>query len=278
MRLKWKVTFLAVLLVITGALAHADEGSCPGADDPPPLILSVDLGRITQVLDSLEDIQGRRFWKTNEETLTSLREIFESRPQKTKLEQFFQLLYLLQNRIHHHLLPVTVTPPGITELLLAAKVFTDPAFPARITKVELAKDDADRPPLYRVTFDSNEVRFPINQGRGFSTWDQGMCQTVKELVFYPGFSFRLRKARNSDNLIVDNFDKVEMFGDFGTRKVVSIDLNYVDLEKVEFIKGTDQGKVKARVARREFHENPHSKLFKFVGSLIPNTSKQRIDW
>jgi hypothetical protein len=47
---------------------------------------------------------------------------------------------------------------------------------------------------------------------------------------------------------------------------------------VEFIKGTDQGKVKAKVSQREFKENKHSGLFKFVGSLIPNTSKQRIDW
>ncbi len=138
--------------------------------------------------------------------------------------------------------------------------------------------DASRPPLWKVSFDQSEVRFPINQGQGFSTWDQGMCQTVKELVFYPGFSFNLRKARNSDNLIVDNFDKVEMFGSFGTRKIVSIDLKYVDLEKVEFIKGTDEGRVKARVARREFRENPHSKLFKFIGTMIPNTSRQRIDW
>lgn len=101
---------------------------------------------------------------------------------------------------------------------------------------------------------------------------------LKELVFYPGFSFRIRTARNSKNLVVDDFNKVEIYGQFGTRKIFSIDLSYVDLEKVEFIRGTDQGKVRARVAQREFQENKHSKLFKFIGTMIPNTSKQRIDW
>ena len=52
----------------------------------------------------------------------------------------------------------------------------------------------------------------------------------------------------------------------------------IKMEKVEFIEGTDQGRVKSRVSRREFEENKHSSLFKFIGTLIPNTSQQRIDW
>lgn len=278
-KLKRKVCFLSLLSgIFLFQTTFAENPQCPGADDPPPPILKADLPKLTSLLEQLKDSKGRVFWKTTVETKDSLQEIFESVPAKTKLEQFFQLLYLLQQSIGEKALPVVVHPPGITEVLLAAKVFTEPSFPQMITAVELERDDPNRPPLYRVQFSESEVRFPINQGQGFATWDQGMCQIVKELIFYPGFSFRIRKARNSKNLIVDNFNRVEIYGQFGTRKIVSIDLNYIDLEKVEFIRGTDQGKVKARVARREFKENKHSKLFKFIGSLIPNTARQRIDW
>ncbi len=271
------MTLWAVGLFLVPPLYAADD-ACPGGDSPPTPILKVDLPALVTALEGLKDSKGRGVWTTTPETTAGLKEIFEAVPPKTKLEQFFQLLLLIQQELGQERLPAIVDTPGIIDVLLAARVFTDPSFPRRITRVELKRDDPGRPPLYKVDFSESEVRFPINQGSGFATWDQGMCQIAKELIFYPGFSFRLRKARNSKNLVVDNFRKVEIFGQFGTRKVFSIDLNYVDLVKVEFIRGTDQGKVKARVAQREFKENKHSRLFKFIGSLIPNTSKQRIDW
>lgn len=277
--------FVALLLAFpaVSALGAKEEtaesaGQCPGGDTPAPPILDADLPKLLSLLENLKDTQGRNVWKTTPELTADLKDVFQSTPRKTKLEQFFQLLYLIQKQADGRALPLTVQPPAITELLLAAKVFTDPTFPKQITSVELKYEGSNRPPLYRVQFASAEARFPLNQGQGFATWDQGMCQIAKELVFYPGFSFRLRTARNSKNLVVDGFDKVEIFGQFGTRKIFSIDLSYVDLEKVEFIAGTDQGKVKARVADREFETNQHSKLFKFIGTMIPNTSRQRIDW
>jgi len=258
--------------------AGAQESQCPGENAPPPAVLDVDLAALKTSLAALKDTQGRDIWKNTPETDQALEEIFKSTPRKTKLEQFFQLLYAIQKNVDDAMMPVTVQPPKITDVLLTAKVFTEPWFPQHITSVELKRTDTGRPPLYKVQFGQSEVRFPINQGRGFSSWDQGMCQIAKELVFYPGFSFRIRNARNSKNLVVDDFDKVEIFGQFGTRKIFSIDLSYVELEKVEFIAGTDQGKVKAKVAQREFETNKHSALFRFIGTMIPNTSKQRIDW
>jgi hypothetical protein len=279
--------FLASLVLFNTFHGASAEGSkeeaeitekCPEAKAPPPPILDVDLAAVKKALGALKSEDGKALWTDSADNDALLAEIFQSTPRKTKLEQFFQLLFLLQKNLDVSRTPVVVKPPQITDVLLAAKVFTDPAFPKTITSVELKRDDGTRPPLYKVQFADQEVRFPINQGRGFSTWDQGMCQIAKQLVFYPGFSFRLRNARNSKNLVVDDFDKVELFGQFGTRKLFSIDLSYVELDKVEFIAGTDQGKVKGRVAQREFQENKHSKIFKFIGTLIPNTSKQRIDW
>ncbi len=275
--------FIAVFFCCGLAIAESPEEiaqKCPGYDAPPPPILDADFKQLLKALDELRDTQGRKIWHNTPDTDDALWKILKSTPRKTKLEQFFQLLFLIQKFLTPEMRnqTITVQPPQITDVLLAAKVFTDPEFPKKIISVELKPAQGAQPPLFTVQFSEKEVRFPINQGKGFSTWDQGLCQIAKELVFYPGFSFRLRTARNSKNLIVDDFNKVELFGQFGTRKLVSIDLQYVDLEKVEFIAGTDQGKVKARVAKREFAENEHSSLFKFIGTMIPNTSTQRIDW
>jgi hypothetical protein len=117
-----------------------------------------------------------------------------------------------------------------------------------------------------VQFSDNEVRFPINQGKGFWSWDQGMCQIAKELVFYPGFSLGSAPRAIPKTLVVDNFNKVEIFGQFGTRKLVSIDLSYVDLEEGGVHRRHRRGQGEgARVAQREFDTNEHSKLFKFIG-------------
>lgn len=257
---------------------EAKDIRCPGVDSPPPRVLQVSLKELELALSELKDEHSRPLWKNTEKSKKKLEEVFESIPSKTKLEQFFQLLFLIQNQVEASQLPLKVQTQGIVKVLLTAKVFTRPDFPKKITSVILEKGNKHAPPLITVNFSDTEVRFPLNEGHGFAAWDQGMCQTAKELVFYPGFSFRLRKARNSKNLVVDHFDKVEIFGEFGTRQIFFIDLRYVDLEKVEFINGTDEGKVKVRVAEREFRENKHSSLFQFVGSLIPSTTRQRIDW
>lgn len=270
-------SIIIILLLFSGSL-NAFDPRCPGADDPPRAIVKPDMPKLISALEKLRDTENRIVWVKNEDNLGELKKIFESTPQRTKLEQFYQMLYHLQKQLPDNQKSFVIQPPLITEVLVQAKVFPDPKFPSHITQVEMNKESATNTPRYQVDFDQKEVRFPINQGKGFSTWEQGMCQIAKELVFYPGFSFVVRKARNSKNLVADSFDKVEIYGQFGTRKVFDIDLNYVDLEKVEFIDGTDQGRVKSRVAKREFRENKHSGLFKFIGTLIPNTSQQRIDW
>lgn len=269
--------FFLILLCFLPTIVCADP-RCPLADIPSPAVEPVNLEELITQLGQLQDDQGRTFLAGQTKELSSLAEVFRSGRRISKLEQFFQLLYWIQQKVAEGQLPLTVRPPGITEVLLTAKVFKTPEFPKKITATTLQQDDRLKPPLIRVEFSEPEVRFPINEGIGFASWDQGKCQHAKELVFSNGFSFRIRKARNSDNLVVDDFKNVDLFGDFGTRKVFKIDLKYVDLQKVEFIWGTDEGKVTAKVAKREFKENEHSKLFKFIGTLIPNTARQRIDW
>lgn len=243
----------------------SDRTRCPLADLPPPPNLRADMPALIRSLTEIGiDTRDGGFFS-----------IFEGNPQKTKLEQFFQLLYFIQGQIGSGKLPITVGHPQITRVLIDAKVFRDPTFPDQIRSVNLERDQKGRP-RYVVRFDSPEARFPLNGGIGFAVWERGKCQVAKELVFYDGFSFRLRES--GKNLVVDDFDRALLYGDFGTRGIIDLDLNYAELEKVEFLAGTDEGKVKTRVAKREFETNPHSFLFRFVGRLIPDTSRQRIDW
>jgi hypothetical protein len=203
-----------------------------------------------------------------------LHEIFFSTPPKTKMEQFFRLLYYIQKGKSGEM-PLTVTRPKITTLLLAAKVFKNRAFPDQISSVGLSMGPNDRP-RFIVRFDQTEVRFPLNDGIGFAVWDHGKCQLALELVLYDRFGFELNES--GKNLVVRNFEGVDLFGDFGARGLIDLDLNYAELERVEFLHGTDKGRVNSRVSEREMTTNPHSLLFRLVGRLIPDSSVQRIDW
>ncbi|MBI2499956.1 MAG: hypothetical protein HYW02_00450 [Deltaproteobacteria bacterium] len=263
--------WLALVLILCNPLVWSSERQtpegrgpdkqCPLAQLPPPSNRRADFIELLRGLKKLDV-------STRDEELYM---IFHNEPPRTKLEQFFRLLYYIQ-KDRAEQIPLEVTPPGITEILLAAKVFTDPSFPNRIQKVEL-----DRERRFTVFFDAPEVRFPLNSGVGFAVYEHGKCQWARELIFYNGFGFRLREKKR--NLIAEDFGKVQLFGDFGARHgPIKIDLSYVDLERVEFIDGTDQGIVKSRVADREFKSNPHSFLFRWIGPLIPDSSRQRIDW
>ena len=269
--------FFLILFCFIPIIAWADT-RCPLADISSPAVAPADWPALQQSLRHLKDEHGSPVLAATASDEEALHEAFSGTRKISKLEQFFQLLNWIQDQVSEVRLPLTVHGPGITEVLLAARVFRSDDFPKMITATTILRDDPQRPPLIRVQFSKPEVRFPINGGVGFASWDQGKCQVAKELVFYNGFSFRIRKARNSKNLIVEDFVKVNLYGDFGTRKIFKIDLQYVDLEKVEFIWGTDEGKVTARVAQREFKENHHSRLFRFIGTLVPNTARQRIDW
>src|SRR5262245_22709677 len=102
----------------------SNDARCPGADDPPPPVLKADLPLLISELEKLKDTEDRPVWQTTDETKAELKGIFEAVPSKTKLEQFFQLMFLIQKNVEPKNLPLVVTPPGITQVLLAAKVFT----------------------------------------------------------------------------------------------------------------------------------------------------------
>jgi hypothetical protein len=125
-------------------------------------------------------------------------------------------------------------------------------------------------------FDKPEVRLPLNRGSGFGVFREGMCQHAKELVFYGSFSFSL--AMKNESLEVYDFDNLDLWGTFGSRGVVDVDVNYVSVKSVDFLKGNTMGLVKAKVSRKEFDVNQHSFLLDLVTRFVTDKSVQPIDW
>lgn len=78
--------------------------------------------------------------------------------------------------------------------------------------------------------------------------------------------------------MVSNFKGVDLFGDFGNRGIIDVDIQYVSLKSVEFFTGTINGRVTAFVSREEFSKNKHNPLLELVTKIIPDRSVQPIDW
>lgn len=204
-----------------------------------------------------------------------LQEVFDVKNPNSKLQQFYRLLYVIaKNSTVDIGMGVNFDVLSARKILVTAKVFPDPAFPSHITAIRLVSTEAV--PEYTVTF-TDAVRFPLNQSKGFRSWDDGYCQHAKELVFAKQFTFRMKEVRDG-NLKVYKFNGVDLFGDFGTRGAVDVDLKYVRLAEVEFIKNSNLGKVKAYISKKEFETSKHNALLKLVSQIVPNTSLQAIDW
>lgn len=202
--------------------------------------------------------------------------IFDVSHANSKLQQFYRLLYVIaKNSLADIGMGVDFDVMSVRKILVTARVFGDPAFPSRITAIHL--DSTGDIPAYTVSFADATERFPLNQGAGFRSWDDGYCQHAKELVFAQRFSFKMKEVRDG-NLKVYKFNGVDLFGNFGTRGAVDVDLKYVRLSEVEFIKNSNLGRVTAYISKKEFEESKHNALLRLVSQILPNTSLQAIDW
>lgn len=233
---------------------------------------------IRDLLD-LKDTQGRKIIPLmNGKLEAQLRELFQVDPSKiSKLEQFYGLLYLIG---YHKALPerrVDFDRASVKKLLLSSAVFSTPDVPESIQSVSLFWNKAFDRATYEVKFNKERVEIPLNNGNGFATFREGLCQIAQKLVFYGGFEF-LVYPRGSGNYFVTDFKNVDLFGQFGARGMVDVDIQYVSVKSVEFLKGSPMGIVRAKISPKEFEINDHSVLLKMVSKLVTDKSTQPIDW
>lgn len=236
----------------------------------------VDVAQVLQDVHALEDDHQAKLFRGTTRTLDqALAALFDPSAPRSKLEQFYSLLFHVSQHASHPGNEITFDVPKALALLLSSQVFSDPEFPRQIVRIHLTRKDRARP-RYQVAFEKPEVRLPLNKGLGFGVVRQGMCQHAKALVFYGSFAFSL--AMKSHGLEVTDFDNVDLWGTFGSRGIVNTDINYVSVKSVEFLNGSAMGLVRAKVSRKEFEVNRHSFLLEWITKFVTDKSLQPIDW
>jgi hypothetical protein len=236
----------------------------------------VDLTQVLSHVYALEDSRQVKLFREPSRALDqALAALFDPSVPRSKLEQFYTLLFNISRHASHPGDEILFDVPKALSLLLSSKVFSDPEFPRQIVRIHLTRADRARP-RYQVAFTTPEVWLPLNKGMGFGVFREGMCQHAKALVFYGSFSFALTKPHQ--NIVVSEFDNVDLWGVFGTRGFVDIDINYVSIRSVEFLNGNAMGLVRARVSRKEFEINQHSVLLEWITQFMTDKSVQPIDW
>lgn len=269
---------ISIILFSTSALAK-DLPPPPDCNIKPTEAVTtpapVDLAQLVRDLNALKTQDGQKMLEASA-LRPELQGIFDTARPNSKLQQFYRLLHLIATHSQADIgKGVDFDLAGARKILMTSRVFPDEGFPARITAIHLVSTESI--PEYTVSFSGGQERFPLNQGKGFRSWEDNYCQHAKALVFAPQFAFRMKEVRDG-NLKVYNFRGVDLFGEFGTRGAVDVDLKYVRLSEVEFFKNSQLGRVKAYISRREFQQAKHSRLLRLVSQIIPNTSVQAIDW
>ena len=232
-----------------------------------------------QVLEdvyALIDSEGvRLFREENREMNKELMELFNVSIPRSKLEQFYTMLFYISKYASIEKDELVIDRDSTIRLLISSEVFSNPEFPKRISRVFLSRHNRVKP-FYKVFFDSNEVKLDLNKGDGYGISREGMRQQAKALVFYGSFSFRIREK--GDNVEAFDFKDVDLYGNFGSRGFINVDINYVAVKSAEFHKGSEMALVRAKVSRREFEINKHTWLLSLVTKFVTDKSLQPLDW
>ena len=278
----------AICILVAATLPLFAKAESPPSPTPAPpffdckteqvrtVTAPVDMAQVLRDAYALEDDRHEKILRGPNPALEqALMALFDLSAPKSKLEQFYTMLFHISRYASHSVDGIALDVPKVVNLLLSTRVFSDPDFPRQIAQIQLNRKDRARP-HYRVMFDKPDVRLLLNRGFGFGVFREGMCQHAKALVFYGSFSFSL--AMKSESLEVYDFDNVDIWGTFGSRGIVDIDVNYVSIKSVDFLKGNAMGLVRAKVSRKEFEVNQHSFLLELVTRFVTDKSVQPIDW
>ena len=234
---------------------------------------------VNQVLDDVyalvDSEKVKLFKEQNEEMDKELRGLFDVSILRSKLEQFYTMLFYISRYASIEKDELFIDRDSTIKLLVSSEVFTNREFPKRISKVYLSRHNREKP-FYKVSFDSDRVELDLNRGDGYGISRVGMKQEATALVFYGSFSFHLRKK--VENVEAFDFEDVDLYGSFGSRGFINVDINYVAVKSVEFHKGSEMALVKAKVSRREFEINEHTWLLALITRFVTDKSLQPLDW
>lgn len=248
------------------------------SDIPQTLPARVNLEKVKADLLSLKNHKNEKVIKEIPASFDEgLKNLFEREAGTiSKLEQFYGLLYLIGANKSVPDRRVDFNADDVRKILLSSQVFSTKDIPNAITSVTLFWVKAFKKATYVVKFNANPLNLILNGGKGFASFKEGLCQIAEKLIFYGGFEFDVEVS--GKNFYVSNFKDVDLYGKFGSRGIVDVDINYVSIKSVEFLKGSPMGIVRAKVSRKEFEINDHSHLLRFVTNFVTDKSTQPIDW
>lgn len=274
------LTSFILMASLLAATPDISEEDCKKLSDVPqtkPALADLEIAK--KDLLELKTLNNEKvFQSLKPEFWASFEELFKRDPEKvSKLEQFYGLLWLIGRHKDLAARRIDFNPDDVRRLLFSTKVFSTKDVPNAIVAVTLFWSKAFNKATYLVKFNEKELRVPLNQGRGFATYKEGLCQIARELIFYGEFEFDVEMTRKK-HFYVSNFKNFDLFGTFGSRGTVDVDINYVSVKSVEFLKGSPFGIVRAKVSRIEFDKNEHSILLRMVTNFVTDKSTQPIDW
>jgi len=264
--------FVGLVLLLFASSAFAVENSSKQALESTDFSVDQVLNDVYALVDS-EKVN--LFDQRNEEMDKDLLTLFDTSILRSKLEQFYTMLYYISRHATIEKDEFTIDRDLTIKLLISSRVFTDREFPKNISSVFLSRKNRKKP-RYKVLFSSDRVELGLNYGDGYGISKVGMEQEAQALIFYGGFSFRLRTR--GENVEAYDFDGVDLYGNFGSRGIVNVDINYVAVKSVEFHKASEMALVKAKVSRREFEINKHTWLLGLVTRFVTDKSLQPLDW
>ena len=239
-------------------------------------LAAFDINQVIEDLYALVDSENLKLFKQkNEEMDKELIALFDVSILRSKLEQFYTMLYLISRYATIEKEEFNIDRDLTIKLLVSSEVFSDKEFPENISNVFLSRKNRKKP-FYKVSFSSDRVELGLNYGEGYGISRVGMEQEAQALVFYGSFSFKLRKK--GGNVEAYDFDGVDLYGNFGSRGFINVDINYVAVKSVEFHKASEMALVKAKVSRKEFEKNQHTWLLNLVTRFVTDKSLQPLDW
>jgi hypothetical protein len=235
-----------------------------------------DINEVIEDVYALVDSENLKLFNhKNEEMDRELTALFDVSILRSKLEQFYTMLYLISTYTTIEKDEFNIDRDLTIKLLISSEVFTDREFPKNISDVFLSRKNRKKP-FYKVSFSSDRVELDLNYGDGYGISKVGMEQEAQALVFYGSFSFKLREK--GENVEAYDFDGVDIYGNFGSRGFINVDINYVAVKSVEFHKASEMALVKAKVSRKEFEINEHTWLLDLVTRFVTDKSLQPLDW
>ncbi len=265
--------FIVLIFLLFAVPSYALGGKSESVSLKPS---ALDINEVIEDVYALVDSENLKLFNQKNEVMDrELIALFDVSILRSKLEQFYTMLYYISRYATIEKDEFNIDHDLAIKLLISSEVFSDEEFPKNISNVFLSRKNRKKP-FYKVSFSSDRVELNLNYGDGYGISKVGMEQEAQALVFYGSFSFKLREK--GENVEAYDFDGVDIYGNFGSRGFINVDINYVAVKSVEFHKASEMALVKAKVSRKEFEINQHTWLLGLVTKFVTDKSLQPLDW